>query len=56
MDGIHYVAISINGVVQKIVQGWTDLKQKIIRLMGKPIMQMYNLDDNDDNVGFSSGG
>ena len=53
MDGIHYVAININGVVQKIIQGWTELKQKIIRLMGKPIMQIYNL---DDNVAFSSEG
>jgi transposase len=53
MDGIHFVAINVNGVVQKTIHGWTDLKQKIIRLMGKPIMQIYNL---ADNVGFSSGG
>jgi len=48
MDGLHYVAINMNGVVQKTIQGWTDLKQKIIRLMGKPIMQIYNLADNVD--------
>lgn len=53
MDGIHYVAMNINGVIQKTIQGWTDLKQKIIRLMGKPIMQIYNL---ADNVDFSSEG
>jgi hypothetical protein len=29
-----------------MIQGWTDIKQKIIRLMGKTIMQTYGLDDN----------
>ncbi len=53
LDGIHYVVINVNGVSQKMIHGWTDLKQKIIRLMGKPIMQIYNL---ADNVDFSLGG
>ena len=46
MDGIHYVTININGVTQKIIQGLTDLKQKIIRFMGKTVMKIYNLTDN----------
>nr|WP_133131378.1 IS1634 family transposase [Legionella yabuuchiae] len=46
MDGIHFVTLNINGVVQKIVQGWSDIKQKIIRLMGNTTMQIYGLDDN----------
>ncbi len=46
MDGIHYVTLTINGVAQKIIQGWTDIKQKIICLMGKSIMQIYGLNDN----------
>jgi len=53
LDGIHYVAINLNGAIQKIIHGWTDLKQKIILLMGNPIMQIYNL---TDNVDFSLGG
>jgi len=53
MDGIHFVTLNINGIGQKTVQGWTDIKQKIIRLMGKPIMQLYGL---DDNVNFQLGG
>ena len=53
MDGIHYVVFKVNGVIQKMIQGWTDIKQKIIRLMGKTIMQIYNL---VDNVDFSSEG
>lgn len=46
MDGIHYVTLTTNGIAQKIIQGWTDIKQKIIRLMGKSTMQIYGLDDN----------
>jgi len=46
MDGIHFVTLNTNGVAQKIIHGWTDIKQKIIRLMGKTIMQIYGLSDN----------
>jgi len=53
MEGIHFVTLNINGIAQKTIQGWTDIKQKIIRLMGKPIMQLYGL---DDNVNFQLGG
>lgn len=46
MDGIHFVTLNMNGIAQKIIQGWTNMKQKIIRLMGKTIMQIYGLGDN----------
>jgi transposase len=46
MDGLHFVTLNINGVTQKIIQGWTQIKQKIIRLMGKTVMQIYDLGDN----------
>jgi len=46
MDGIHFVTLNMNGVIQKIIQGWTEIKQKIIRLMGKTVMQIYDLGDN----------
>ena len=46
MDGIHYVTLTTNGIAQKIIQGWTDIKQKIIRLMGKAVMHIYGFDDN----------
>ena len=50
---MNFVTLNINGIGKKTVQGWTDIKQKIIRLMGKPIMQLYGL---DDNVNFQLGG
>ena len=46
MDGIHFVTLNMNGITQKIIQGWTDVKQKIIRLMGITVMQIYDLGDN----------
>lgn len=46
MDGIHFVTLQINGLTQKSIQGWTEIKQKIIRLMGKTVMQIYGLGDN----------
>jgi len=48
MDGIHFVTLNMNGVIQKIIQGWTEIKQKIIRLMGKAVMQIYDLGDNEN--------
>ncbi len=53
MDGIHFVTLNMNGVAQTIVQGWTDIKQKIILLMGKTVMQIYGL---GHNVNFQQGG
>lgn len=46
MDGLHFVTLNMNGVIQKFIQGWTDIKQKIIQLMGNTVMQIYDLGNN----------
>jgi hypothetical protein len=38
-----------------MIQGWTPIKQKIVRMMGKTTMQIYGLHENIDfNLGGSS--
>lgn len=53
MDGLHFVTFSVNGEIQRMVQGWSPIKEKIIMLLGQTTQQIYGLQQNSN---FSPGG
>ena len=55
MEGIHVVQVKIEGTVKTIVHGVTEIKRKIIFLMGQTIMHMYCIQESlNSEVGGSS--
>lgn len=52
MEGLHFVVLQVNGVVTKTIHGWTEMKKKIVMLMGDFVMRVYGL----KNTNFSGQG
>ncbi|MCW5589214.1 MAG: IS1634 family transposase [Legionellales bacterium] len=47
LDGIDYVKIKIEGVTKIMIHGMTDLKKKIILLMGESVATIYGFVQNN---------
>jgi len=43
LEGIHRVAFSFEDEVRQVIEGLTDLRQKIIRLFGESVIKIYHL-------------
>ena len=46
MDGLHFVTLNTGENTQQVVHGWNGIKQKIIQLLGKTTMQIYQISHN----------
>ena len=53
MEGLHFVVMNVNKVATRMIHGWTDIKKKIVMLMGDTIMRIYQV---TENLNFGSGG
>jgi transposase len=55
MEGIHIVQVKIDGAIKTIVHGITEIKRKIILLMGQTIMGIYCIQETlNSELGGSS--
>jgi len=43
LDGIHRVTLSVQGKIETMTEGLTDLRRKILRLFGQTVCQIYQI-------------
>ncbi|RMH73367.1 MAG: transposase, partial [Gemmatimonadetes bacterium] len=44
MEGINRVILNIDGNIQVVIEGVTEIREKIIRLFGPEVLKIYQLE------------